>query len=39
MSANELAFADDTNFGSTGRNPNRPDYSDFTVLQVPGIRG
>ena len=39
LSANELAFVDDTNFGSTGRNPNLPDYSDFIVLQVPGIRG
>ena len=39
MSAYELAFVNDTNFGSTGRNPNLPDYSDFIVLQVPGIRG
>ena len=33
------AFVNDTNFGSTGRNPNLPDYSDFIVLRVPGIRG
>ena len=34
----ELAFVDDTNFGSTGRNANLPDYSDFIVLKVPGLR-
>lgn len=39
LSGNELAFVNDTNFGSTGRNPSLPDYSDFIVLQVPGIRG
>ena len=39
LSANELAVVGDTGFGSTGRNPNLPDYSDFVVLQVPGIRG
>jgi hypothetical protein len=39
LSAYELAFVDDTNFGSTGRHPNLPDSSDFIVLQVPGIRG
>jgi glycerophosphoryl diester phosphodiesterase len=39
LSNNELAFVNDTNFGSTGRNPNLPDYSDFIVLQVPGIKG
>jgi hypothetical protein len=38
LSGNELAFVNDTNFGSTGRNPNLPDYSDFIIVQVPGIR-
>jgi hypothetical protein len=33
----ELAFVNDTNFGSTGRNPALPDYSDFIVVDVPGI--
>jgi hypothetical protein len=33
----ELAFVNDTNFGSTGRNPNLPDYSDFIVVKVPGL--
>ena len=36
---NELAFVNDTNFGSTGRNPNLPDYSDFIIVKVPGIKG
>ena len=39
LSANELAFVNDTNFGSTGRNPNLPDYSDFIIVKVPSIRG
>jgi hypothetical protein len=39
LSGNELAFVNDTNFGSTGRNPNLPDYSDFIIVKVPGIRG
>ena len=30
----ELAFVNDTNFGSTGRNPNLPDYSDFIIVKV-----
>jgi glycerophosphoryl diester phosphodiesterase len=38
ISGNELAFVNDTNFGSTGRNPNLPDYSDFIIVKVPGIR-
>ena len=38
LSGNELAFVNDTNFGSTGRNANLPDYSDFIVLKVPGIK-
>jgi len=39
LSANELAFVNDTNFGSTGRNPGLPDYSDFIIVKVPSIRG
>lgn len=39
LSNNELAFVNDTNFGSTGRNSGLPDYSDFIVLKVPGIKG
>ncbi len=34
-----LAIVNDTNFGSTGRNPNLPDYSDFIEIEVPGLRG
>ena len=33
-----LAFVNDTNFGSTGRNADLPDYSDFIVVPVPGRR-
>ena len=33
----ELAIVNDTNFGSTGRNPNLPDYSDFIVVDVPRL--
>jgi hypothetical protein len=32
-----LAIVNDTNFGSRGRNPNLPDYSDFIVVRVPGL--
>jgi glycerophosphoryl diester phosphodiesterase len=38
LSHNELLFVNDTNFGSTGRNANLPDPSDFIVLRVPGIK-
>jgi glycerophosphoryl diester phosphodiesterase len=38
LSTDELAFVNDTNFGSTGRNANLPDYSDFIVVKVPGLR-
>ncbi|MDQ3647335.1 MAG: esterase-like activity of phytase family protein [Actinomycetota bacterium] len=34
-----LAIVNDTNFGSHGRNPSLPDYSDFIVVRVPGLRG
>ena len=36
---NQLAIVNDTNFGSTGRNPALPDYSDFIRVRVPGLRG
>ena len=35
----ELAIVNDTNFGSTGRNPSLPDYSDFIRVRVPGLQG
>jgi hypothetical protein len=34
-----LAIVNDTNFGSTGRNPGLPDYSDFIVVRAPGVPG
>jgi hypothetical protein len=34
-----LAIVNDTNFGSMGRNPALPDYSDFITVRVPGLRG
>jgi hypothetical protein len=37
LGGGELAFVNDTNFGSTGRNPNLPDYSDFIVVEVPRL--
>jgi hypothetical protein len=33
----QLAIVNDTNFGSTGRNPSLPDYSDFIRVRVPAI--
>ena len=38
LGGNDLAFVNDTNFGSTGRNPSLPDYSDFIIVKVPGLR-
>lgn len=32
-----LVIVNDTNFGSTGRNPSRPDDSDFIDVRVPGL--
>jgi hypothetical protein len=32
-----LAIVNDTNFGSTGRNPGLPDYSDFIVVSAPEL--
>ena len=39
LSSNQLAFVNDTDFGSTGRNPNLSDYSDFIAVKVPVIKG
>jgi hypothetical protein len=33
----KLTIVNDTNFGSTGRNPSLPDYSDFVVVDVPAL--
>ena len=30
-----LAIVNDTNFGSRGRNPDQPDYSDFIIVSAP----
>ena len=35
----ELAIVNDTNFGSMGRSPVLPDYSDFIRVRVPGLQG
>ena len=37
IGGDDLAIVNDTNFGSTGRNPGLPDYSDFIVVDVPGV--
>jgi hypothetical protein len=37
VGGNRLAIVNDTNFGSTGRNPALPDYSDFIRVKVPAI--
>lgn len=39
LGGNRLAIVNDTNFGSTGRNPALPDPSDFIVVRVPGLHG
>jgi hypothetical protein len=39
VARSELAIANDTNFGSTGRNPSLPDYSDLIRVRVPGLEG
>jgi hypothetical protein len=38
LPGDRLAIVNDTNFGSMGRNPGLPDYSDFVVVGVPGLR-
>ena len=37
LGEDRLAIVNDTNFGSTGRNPDLPDYSDFVVAGVPRL--
>ncbi|MGH3929236.1 MAG: hypothetical protein ACRDTF_04585, partial [Pseudonocardiaceae bacterium] len=37
LGGNRLAIVNDTNFGSTGRNPELPDPSDFIVVRVPEL--
>jgi hypothetical protein len=37
VDGDQLAIVNDTNFGSTGRNPSLPDYSDFIRVRVPGL--
>jgi hypothetical protein len=37
LPGDRVAIVNDTNFGSTGRNPGLPDYSDFIVVSVPGL--
>jgi glycerophosphoryl diester phosphodiesterase len=37
VGGHRLVIVNDTNFGSTGRNPALPDYSDFIVVRVPGL--
>jgi hypothetical protein len=37
LGGDDLAIVNDTNFGSTGRNPGLPDYSDFIVVDVPAL--
>ena len=39
VGGSELAIVNDTNFGSSGRNPSLPDYSDFIRVRVPGLEG
>ena len=38
LGGDRLAIVNDTNFGSTGRNPARPDDSEFITVRVPGLR-
>ncbi len=37
LGGDHLAIVNDTNFGSTGRNPSLPDDSDFIVIRAPGL--
>lgn len=38
LGGDRVAIVNDTNFGSRGRNPGLPDYSDFVSLRAPGLR-
>ena len=37
LGGKKLAIVNDTNFGSNGRNPALPDYSDFIRVKIPAI--
>jgi hypothetical protein len=37
VGGDRVAVVNDTNFGSTGRNPSLPDYSDFIQVRVPRL--
>jgi hypothetical protein len=37
VAGDRVAVVNDTNFGSTGRNPALPDYSDFIQVRVPRL--
>jgi hypothetical protein len=37
VGGDRIAVVNDTNFGSTGRNPSLPDYSDFIQVRVPRL--
>lgn len=37
VGGDRVAVVNDTNFGSTGRNPGLPDYSDFIQVEVPTL--
>jgi hypothetical protein len=39
LGGGRLAFVNDTNFGSRGRNPELPDPSDLVVVRVRGLEG
>jgi hypothetical protein len=39
LGGGRLAIVNDTNFGSRGRNPQLPDYSDFILVDVPALAG
>jgi glycerophosphoryl diester phosphodiesterase len=40
VGGNRLAVVNDNNFGGVGgRNPSLPDYTDFVLLKVDGLRG
>jgi hypothetical protein len=39
LGGSRLAVVNDTNFGSRGRNPALPDYSDLIVVRAPALRG
>jgi hypothetical protein len=38
LGGDRLAIVNDTNFGSMGRNPGLPDYSDLIVVRAPALR-